>query len=87
MDEIEWYEIKALTDFHYYKNQEDWEQTRFLGYIIAKGNGAKINKMENLMKFQWEQEEKQKPKFMSDEDMNRLQNKAKWMIENNVFEN
>ena len=87
LDEIQWYEIHALLKYQYYRNQEDWEQARFLGFITAKSNGAKISKLENLVKFQWEQKEKQKPQFMSDEDMNRLQNKAKWMIENNVFEN
>ena len=87
LDEIEMYEIKALLKYQYYRNQEEWEQTRFLGFISAKSNGAKISKLENLVKFQWEKKEKQIPQFMSDEDMNRLQNKAKWMIENNVFEN
>lgn len=60
---------------------EDWEQSRFLGYIIAKGAGSKISKVTDLIKFPWEQSN-EKPKIMTKEEMKRLQDKAKWILNN-----
>lgn len=86
LDEMEFYEIKALLNYQYYKEQDAWEQARFLGYITAKSHGAKNLKITDLIKFQWERENAKKPQFMSDADMQRLRNKAQWLIENNMLD-
>ena len=82
---MELYEVSSLIKHQYYKDKENWEQTRFLGYINAKCNGAKIKKVEDLLKFQWEEKEKEKPHIMTDEEMEGFRNKAKWIIENNML--
>lgn len=87
MDKMSFVEINSLFKFSYYKNQEDWEQVRFLGFIQAKSSGSKINKITDLVKFPWEKSNKSTPQIMSDKDLNRLQDKAKWMIENNLLNN
>lgn len=86
MDKMTFVEINSLFKFSYYKNQEEWEQTRFLGYIQVRSVGSKIGKMTDLVQFPWEKPNKSTPQIMSDKDFNRLQDKAKWMIENNIFE-
>ena len=83
---MEFYEIAALMKYNYYKEQDSWEQARFLGFITAKSHGAKNLKITDLIKFQWENTNNGKPQIMSDEDMKRLRAKAQWMIENNVLE-
>lgn len=86
MDEMEFYEIGVLLKYQYYKDKEDWEQTRMLGFINARSNGAKINKVESLLKFPWEKQPKEKPQFISDEQMEKYRERAKWVIENNILE-
>ena len=83
---MEFYEVHALLNYQYYKEQDSWEQTRLLGYITAKSHGAKNLKLTDLIKFQWEKENKAKPQFISDADMKRLREKAQWMIENNLLD-
>lgn len=86
MDEMELYEINSLLKYQYYKDKENWEQTRMLGFINARSNGAKINKVESLLKFPWEKQPKEKPQFISDEQMKNYRQRAKWVIENNMLE-
>lgn len=83
---MELYEISALLKFSYYKDKESWEQTRFLGFINARIGGAKISKVEDLIKFQWEVEkDNEKKRAMTDEEMQNFRNKAAWIIENNIL--
>lgn len=56
LDEIQPYEIKSLMDYGYYKNKEDWEQTRLISYLIAQTNSKKKLKLQDILKFQWEKE-------------------------------
>lgn len=86
LDEISFYEINSLMKYQYYKDMENWEQTRMLGFIIARSNGSKINKIEKLIKFPWEEKEKNKRVFISDEKMKSFREKAQWIIENNILE-
>ena len=88
MDKMEFYEVSALLKFQYLKDKENWEQARLIGFISAKSNGAKINKVESLISFPWEKEEKQKtePVFMSEEQLAQFRNKAQKMIDTNFFD-
>lgn len=85
LDQMEFYEISSLLKHQYYKDKESWEQTRFLGFLNARCSGAKIGKMEDLIEFQWEKEEKEQPRFLSDEEISGFRDKAKWIIENNML--
>lgn len=89
---MEFYEITALMKFSYYKNMEDWEQSRMVSFITAKSNGAKIGKMEELMKFSWEQKEeapkkkiRDKSHVMTDEEMKEYDEKAKRILESGIL--
>lgn len=88
MDKITFSEITALMENQYLKDKEAWEQMRLLGFIIAKSNGAKINKVESLIEFPWEKEAKKKaePVFMTDEQMAQFRKKAQSLIDNNFFD-
>lgn len=86
LDEMEFYEVKALLKYQYYKDKDSWEQTRLLGFITAKSHGAKNLKLTELMKFDWEKEQERKPQFISDTDMKRLREKAQWLVENNLLD-
>ena len=85
------YEIQALFDYSYYKEQEKWEQTRLLSYILCKVNGAKnIKELKDIIKFQWDEkqltkEEKQESIKTDIENFERLRKKAQKMIENNLI--
>lgn len=83
---MEFYEISSLLDYQYMKDKENWEQARMMAFITAKSQGAKIHKMEDLMKFQWEKKEKETPVFISDEKMKEYRKRAKYIIENNILE-
>lgn len=89
LNKMAFYEINALFKYSYYKNQEDWEQTRMLGFINAKCQGAKNIKLDTLISFPWENQNKNNiqvsNKKMTDEDFKRLHKKAQMMIENNII--
>lgn len=86
MDRMTFGEINSLFKFSYYKNQENWEQTRFLGFITAKSHGVKISKMTDMVGFPWDKKTSEKPQEMSEQDIQRLKDKANWMINNNILE-
>lgn len=77
---MEFYEIAALMKYSFYKSMEGWEQSRMTGFITAKSNGAKINKIEDLIKFPWEKKQKSEPVFMSEEKMASMRERAKSVI-------
>lgn len=81
------YEVRAVLDYGYLKDQEAWEQTRLVGYIQAQTNSTKKLKPTDIVKFPWENEggkPKAKAEVMSDEDLNRLKQKAQWMMDNGI---
>ena len=62
LDHIQIYELKALMDFGYLKNKEDWEQTRFQSCILANCYSTKKLKTTDIVKFSWEEKEQQRKK-------------------------
>lgn len=60
LDKIEMYEINSLMKYSYYKDKENWEQARLLGYIIAQANSTKKLKIEDIIKFSWDNKNKEK---------------------------
>lgn len=47
-------QVLVVTERQYKDYQNTWEQTRWLAYINAASQGAKIKKPQDLMKFSWE---------------------------------
>lgn len=54
LDEMSMFEVEALIYQYNKAYQDEWEQTRWIGYVIALSNGAKLKKPSDLMKFEWE---------------------------------
>lgn len=77
LDEMKWYEINGLMKYEYYKEKEDWEQARLIAYVIAQVNSKKKLKIEDVVPFYWEKEDK---KATSKEEFERLKNKAQEYI-------
>lgn len=88
LDKMRMYEVRAVLEYGYLKDQEQWEQTRLTAYITAQSNSTKKLKITDIVKFPWENENgkpKATPEVMSDTDLNRLKDKAQWMIENGLI--
>lgn len=76
------YEVKALMDYSYYSHKDEWEQTRFISYVIAQVNSQKKLKMEDIVSFDWDENKKVHITSISNEDIERLKNKAKEYLNN-----
>ncbi len=76
------YEIQPLLERSSYKHRESWEQTRLLMYVIAQGNSTKKLAPSDLLKFPWDEENEDKPKAPTDEDISSLRNKIQEFIKN-----
>lgn len=83
------YEVRAVLEYGYYKDQENWEQTRLTAYVQAQTNSTKKLKPSDIVKFPWEngngKSKTPTPEVMSDNELARLKNKAQWMIENGLI--
>ncbi len=42
--------------YSYLKHKDDWEQARLISYLIAQSNSTKKLKLEDIIKFQWDDE-------------------------------
>ena len=88
LDEMKMYEVRAVLDYGYLKDQESWEQTRLASYIMAQTHSSKKLKVKDIVKFPWENENGQRkstPEVMSDRDLDRLKSKAQWMLDNGMI--
>ena len=75
-------------DYDYLAYKEDWEQARFIAYLIAQTNSKKKLKLTDIVKFHWEKEEgksKSSPSGISKEDIERLRQKAQKYINENLI--
>lgn len=89
LDKIKFYEINALFKYSFYKCQDEWEQTRMLGFINAKCAGNKDLTLQKLITFPWEGDEniirKTEITKTDMEEFDRLKNLSEIMIKNNVL--
>lgn len=47
-------ELNSIINAIEQDNQTGWEQTRFITYITAVSNGAKLNSPTDIIRFSWE---------------------------------
>lgn len=88
LDKMRMYEVRAVLEYGYLKDQEGWEQTRLVGYIQAQCNSSKKLKPTDIVKFPWEGNgngKHRKQEVMSDTELNRLKGKAEWMLKNGMI--
>lgn len=76
MDTLQDWEVQDLYYNLQYADQASWEQTRWLMYVIAQVNSRKQLKITDLLKFPWE-DDGRKETTISNEDIQRLKEKAK----------
>lgn len=81
LDRMKWYEVEACIKGLENKNKASWEQCRFLSYIIAQVNSTKKLKPTDILSFNWDKVEEDKNTAISNEDIERLKNKAKQFME------
>ena len=61
----------------YKKSINSWEQCRFISYVLAQINSTKKLKPTDILSFTWDKEEDNKNTMITNEDIERLKNKAK----------
>ena len=69
LDEMQMYEIQPLITNIYLKSKESWEQTRLLGYIIAQGNSTKTLKLNDIIRFPWDDDDEVNNTSISNEEI------------------
>lgn len=77
---MEWYEVEACIKGLENKNKASWEQCRFISYMIAQVNSTKKLKPTDILSFNWDKEEDNKNTMITNEDIERLKNKANQII-------
>lgn len=77
---MKWYEVEACIKGLENKNKASWEQCRFLSYIIAQVNSTKKLKPTDILSFTWDKEDDNKNTMITNEDIERLKNKANQII-------
>lgn len=81
LDEMKWYEVEACIKGLENKNKASWEQCRFISYMIAQVNNTKKLKLTDILSFTWDKEEEDdKNTIITNEDIERLKNKANQII-------
>lgn len=54
------YELNAAIKYSYYAEQSNWEQARLIAYVVAQTQSTKRINIEDIMKFPWEEDKKEK---------------------------
>ena len=76
MDKMEFYEVKAVMEYSYYSYKDSWEQARLISYLIAQTNTTKQLKLSDILEFHWDEETAKADTSLSNEDVERLRQKA-----------
>ncbi len=82
LDRMEKYEVRALLDNMHLKVKENWEQTRMLSYIVAQTQSTKKLKIQDIITFPWEEQEKLENQQVTNSDKQRLIKMAKILEKN-----
>ena len=86
LDHISSYELKALMEYGYLRNKEEWEQTRFQSYVTAQCQSAKKIKATDIIKFSWEEKQNITPrqKEIDKKKIEQIKQMAKEIIKNGL---
>lgn len=77
---MQMYEIQPLINNIYKSNKESWERTRLLAYITAQINSSKKLNPSDIISFNWDVEDTIGDTTISNENVQRLKEKAKQYI-------
>lgn len=84
MDELQDWEVYDIYSMLQYADASQWEQTRWLMYVVAQVNSRKHLKLSDILQFPWDSEVASAKTTISNEDVERLRKKAK-LIEQNIL--
>lgn len=73
---MEFYEVKAVMEYDYYSYKDSWEQARLIAYLVAQTNSTKQLKLSDILEFHWDQETAKADTSLSNEEVERLRQKA-----------
>ena len=82
LDSMRLYEAKALLKYSDYSSRDSWEQSRLVAYLIAQTNSTKKMKPSDIIKFSWDNEFNEENTGISNDEIERLRNKAKTYEQN-----
>ena len=83
LDKMELYEAQVALKYGYYASKDTWEANRLVAYIIAQVNSKKRLKIEDIIKFPWENEDIEKVQPTSKADLERMRKKAENYLKHN----
>ncbi len=81
LDKLQWYEVNSYLSNIKYLDSNSWEQTRLLLYAVSSIFSKKHLKLQDCLKFPWEQEEHNTE--ISNEDIERLKKQAEIIKQKN----
>ena len=84
MDELQDWEVYDIYSMLQYADASQWEQTRWLMYVVAQVNSRKHLKLSDILQFPWDSDGASAKTTISNEDVERLRKKAK-LIENDLL--
>lgn len=82
------YELELILSNYSYHYRNNWEMTRNISYIIAQTNSTKKLKPQDIMKFDWDNVSNtttKKNEKLSEKDIEMFRQKAKEIINQNIF--
>ena len=79
MSDLQDFEVELLYENLKYADRPSWEQTRLLAFILAQVNSKKKLEMTDIMYFPWDRPEDIHDIEMTNEQRDRLKEKAKAM--------
>ncbi len=77
MSDLQNFEVELLYENLKYADRPSWEQTRLLAFILAQVNSKKKLEITEILSFPWERAEDIHDIEMTNEDRDRLREKAK----------
>lgn len=77
MSDLQNFEVELLYENLKYTDRPSWEQTRLLAFILAQVNSKKKLEMTDIMSFPWDTPEDIHDIEMTNEQRDRLREKAK----------
>ena len=78
MDDLQSWEVYDLYNSLQYADSPQWEQTRWLMYVVAQVNSKKHLQLTDVLKFPWDGTDTAKT-TISEDDIKRLREKARMM--------
>lgn len=76
LDKMEMYELNAAMKYSYHGVKDEWEQARLIAYVVAQSQSSKRIKMEDIMKFPWEEDDKEHDTMVTKEQAEMLKAQA-----------